>query len=174
MSATRPRTQAREAALKALYLLDLRPDSSALELEEAMGEELRSDEARRFARGLLQGTRSRLAEIDAEVEAVAHNWNLKRMAVVDRNVLRLGAYELLFCRDEIPPAVAIDEAVSIVKRFSSRESGAFVNGILDKIRLRAERGEGQAPSAGPGPGQDQDAQAQAQAQAHAQGQEPPE
>ena len=139
-----------------------------------MGEELRSDEARRFARGLLQGTRSRLAEIDAEVEAVAHNWNLKRMAVVDRNVLRLGAYELLFCRDEIPPAVAIDEAVSIVKRFSSRESGAFVNGILDKIRLRAERGEGQAPSAGPGPGQDQDAQAQAQAQAHAQGQEPPE
>lgn len=140
MSATRPRTQAREAALKALYLLDLRPDSRPSELEQAMGEELRTDEAKLFARALLEGTRSHLPEIDAEVEAVAHNWSLKRMAAVDRNVLRLGAYELLYCREEIPPAVAIDEAVSIAKRFSTRESGAFVNGILDRIRLRAERG----------------------------------
>lgn len=140
MSATRPRTQAREAALKALYLLDLRPDSRPSELEQAMGDELRTDEAKQFARALLEGTRSHLPEIDAEVEAVAHNWNLKRMAVVDRNVLRLGAYELLYCREEIPPAVAIDEAVSIAKRFSTRESGAFVNGILDRIRLRSERG----------------------------------
>lgn len=146
MSPQRPRTQAREAALKALYLLDLRPDSSPADVEEAMGEEVRTDEARRFARALIEGTRGHLDAIDREVEAVAHNWKLKRMAVVDRNVLRLGAYELLFCRDEIPPAVAIDEAVTIAKKFSTRESGSFVNGILDRIR---ERSHAEGPSAVP-------------------------
>lgn len=160
MSGSRPRTQAREAALKALYLLDLRPDAGQRELDEAMGEELRSDEARSFARALVEGTRRNLAEIDREVEAVAHNWKLKRMAVVDRNVLRLGTYELLHCRDDIPPAVAIDEAVSIAKKFSTRESGAFVNGILDRIRLRAERGpaasaDDAAPAGAPSGGEEQ-------------------
>lgn len=145
MTAPRPRSQAREAALKALYVLDLRPECSPEELEELLREEVRTDEARKFARALVDGTRQHQAEIDREVETVAHNWKLRRMAVVDRNVIRLGAYELLFCRDEIPPAVAIDEAVTIAKKFSSRESGAFVNGILDKIR---ERSGGKVEEAG--------------------------
>jgi transcription antitermination factor NusB len=154
----RPRSQAREAALKALYQIDVRPDLTADELDEVLKGEARSEEALAFARELVQGTRAHLAEIDVEVEAVAHNWNLKRMAVVDRNVIRIGAYELMH-RDDIPPAVAINEAVVMAKKYSTKDSGSFVNGILDKIHqrrrpesVRAGRGSGGRGPARPAPG----------------------
>lgn len=132
---TRPRTQAREAALKVLYQLDIRDDQTVDELLASVAEEVTGQDAQDLARDLVEGTRGNLAAIDAEVEAVAHNWDLKRMAAIDRNILRLGTYELLF-RADLPAAVSINEAVQLAKKFSTKESGGFVNGILDKVHQR--------------------------------------
>jgi N utilization substance protein B len=94
-----------------------------------------TDEAavRLFAEPLIRGTIEHRADIDERIQKYAKNWELSRMAVVDRNILRLAVYEMLF-RDDIPPVVSINEAVDIAKRFSTDESGRFVNGILDKIK----------------------------------------
>ncbi|HEV8544059.1 MAG TPA: transcription antitermination factor NusB [Verrucomicrobiae bacterium] len=94
-----------------------------------------SEEAaiRLFADPLIRGTVEHLEEVDARIRHHAKNWDLNRMAVVDRNVLRLAIYEMLH-RDDIPPIVSINEAVDIAKRFSTDESGRFVNGILDKVK----------------------------------------
>ncbi len=73
------------------------------------------------------------AQLDGRITHFAQNWDLKRMAVVDRNVLRLAIYEMLY-REDIPPVVSINEAVDIAKKFSTEDSGKFVNGILDKIK----------------------------------------
>ena len=86
-----------------------------------------------FAEPLIRGTLEKLTEIDGRIQHYAKNWDLNRMAVVDRNVLRLAVYEMLY-REDIPPVVSINEAVDIAKRFSTDESGRFVNGILDKIK----------------------------------------
>lgn len=88
---------------------------------------------RLFAEPLIRGTLEHLAEIDEKIKEHAVNWELPRMAVVDRNILRLAIYEMLY-RDDIPPVVSINEAVDIAKRFSTDESGRFVNGILDKVK----------------------------------------
>lgn len=86
-----------------------------------------------FATPLIRGTVEHLEEIDGRIMQYARNWDLHRMAAVDRNVLRLAIYEMLY-RDDIPPIVSINEAVDIAKRFSTDESGKFVNGILDKVK----------------------------------------
>jgi N utilization substance protein B len=86
-----------------------------------------------FAEPLIRGTLEHLAQLDEEIKKYAKNWELHRMAVVDRNVLRLAIYEMLY-RDDIPPVVSINEAVDIAKKFSTDESGRFVNGILDKVK----------------------------------------
>lgn len=88
---------------------------------------------RLFAEPLIRGTVEHLEELDEKIKQYTKNWDLRRMAVVDRNVLRLAVYEMLY-RDDIPPVVSINEAVDIAKRFSTDESGRFVNGILDKIK----------------------------------------
>jgi transcription antitermination protein NusB len=88
---------------------------------------------RTFAEPLIRGTIERGADLDAQIKKYAKNWDLHRMAVVDRNVLRLAIYEMLY-REDIPPVVSINEAVDIAKRFSTEESGKFVNGILDKVK----------------------------------------
>jgi N utilization substance protein B len=88
---------------------------------------------RLFAEKLVQGVLERRDALDEQIKKYAQNWDLHRMAVVDRNVLRLAIYEMMH-RDDIPPVVSINEAVDIAKRFSTEESGKFVNGILDKIK----------------------------------------
>ena len=88
---------------------------------------------RLFAEPLIRGTLEHIPVIDEKIKEHAKNWDLNRMAVVDRNILRLAIYEM-FHRDDIPPVVSINEAVDIAKRFSTDESGRFVNGILDKIK----------------------------------------
>jgi N utilization substance protein B len=101
---------------------------------------------------LIEGTLAEQAEIDEVIQQVAQNWNISRMAVVDRNVLRLATYELLNCQD-IPPKVAINEAIEIGKRYSTQNSGAFINGILDRIMNRTVRaGERDAGAEGGAPG----------------------
>lgn len=92
-----------------------------------------------FATRLVEGTLEHRDEIDQRLQAVTRNWDLRRMAIVDRNVLRMAVYELMWC-DDVPPKVAINEAIEIGKKFSTANSGGFVNGILDRIRIDLERG----------------------------------
>ncbi len=88
---------------------------------------------RSFAEPLIRGTLENRDQLDERIKKYAKNWDLRRMAVVDRNVLRLAIYEM-FHRDDIPPIVSINEAVDIAKKFSTDDSGRFVNGILDKVK----------------------------------------
>lgn len=129
------RTRARELALQFLYQLDLRGDALYAEAREFVAAEERDAETTRFALRLVQGTFENKAGIDQMIQGVAQNWNISRMAVVDRNVLRLATYELVHCPD-VPPKVAINEAIELGKRYSTQNSGAFINGILDKIMNR--------------------------------------
>ena len=82
---------------------------------------------------LVQGVLGHRAEIDGMIEKYSENWRLDRITVIDRAILRMASFELLYCRD-IPPKVAINEAVDLGKRFGSEESGSFINGILDRIQ----------------------------------------
>lgn len=130
----RKRTQGRECALQILYQIEMNPSS----LEEGIesfwgGHDNVSDESKVFAETLVRGTLEHLADIDAVIVKATENWELSRMAAVDRNILRFSTYELLY-RSDIPPKVAINEAVNIAKKFSQEESGKFVNGILDRIK----------------------------------------
>lgn len=95
------------------------------------------DEIREFAERLVRGTVAAVDRIDPLLEHQASNWRLERMGRVDRNILRLGAYELLN-EPDTPPAVVIDEAIELAKRFSGEQAGQFVNGILDGVRQRLE------------------------------------
>jgi N utilization substance protein B len=133
----RARTRARELALQFLYQLDLqgpecRPELPAF-LAEALGDKAGAEEATSYATRVVDGVLRHREEIDARLREAARNWELERMAVVDRNVLRIGCYELLH-EPEIPIKVAINEAIELGKRYSTEASGAFVNGILDRIR----------------------------------------
>jgi N utilization substance protein B len=93
---------------------------------------------RLFAEKLIRGVLEKRETLDEHIRKHAENWDLRRMAVVDRNILRLAIYEMLF-RNDIPPVVSINEAVDVAKRFSTRDSGKFVNGILDKVKTELLR-----------------------------------
>ena len=131
----RKRTLARELALQALYELDVRDARDLSRLDEFLAEYAEDEDVAGFARDLVAGTWEHRAQIDARIEKVARNWELRRMAVVDRNILRLAAFELLH-REDIPPLVSINEAIEMAKKFSTRNSGPFVNGILDNLRTK--------------------------------------
>ncbi|MEN6451204.1 MAG: transcription antitermination factor NusB [Thermoguttaceae bacterium] len=125
------RSRAREIAFQVLYQDDLNPRGNPAEGDEFIDRRLRGEQLRTFARMLVAGVRRSRAELDERIEKIAANWSLKRMAATDRNVLRLGAFELL--HTDTPPRVAIDEAVELAKRYGSAQSSQFVNGILDRI-----------------------------------------
>lgn len=97
-------------------------------------------DSRTFAEHLVRGVHARSTELDGVIAGSSENWRVDRMAVVDRNVLRVAVYEMLL-DPETPPLVIIDEAIEVGKRFGSEKSGSFINGILDGIRRRIERGE---------------------------------
>jgi len=128
----RKRTQARECALQILYQVDMTKDSPEEVLPAYWEFHPVSEEIRQFTELIVHGTSEHLGEIDQKIVQYTENWELSRMAAVDRNILRLAVYELLYL-DEIPPKVTINEAVNIAKKFSQEEAGKFVNGILDKI-----------------------------------------
>ena len=139
------RTKARERALQALYQIDV----ASTDLEEALARFWRSfepveREVRETAEALVRGVAAHRRQIDDAIEAVSVNWRLDRMAKVDRNVLRLAVHELLH-RPDVPVKVVIDEAIELGKKFGSESSGAFVNGVLDRIAAglpAGRRGEG--------------------------------
>ena len=95
---------------------------------------------RSFAEDLVRGVARERLSLDNVIAGSAEHWRVERMAVVDRNVLRMAVYEMLF-DPEMPPVVAIDEAIELARKFGSEESGAFINGILDSVRKRFESGE---------------------------------
>ena len=127
------RRKAREIALQFLYQLDVSgaSDPSAFE-GEFWSRHPVDAEARAFADTLVRGSKEHQARIDELIARYAEHWDLDRMAVVDRNILRLAVYELM--RDaEVPPKVAINEAIEIAKKFGAADSGRFINGVLDRI-----------------------------------------
>lgn len=141
----RKRTKAREFALQILYEFDVSKsadtDTSVLagELNDFWVDNNEADpEVKSFAEKLVSGVLVNLENIDEQISSFAQNWELKRMAVIDRNVLRMGSFELMYLED-IPPKVSINEAVDLAKKYSGDESGKFVNGILDSIRQAAGR-----------------------------------
>ena len=129
----RKRTQSRECALKILYQAELTRREIHLAAENFWGEfELIDENIQVFTNRLTSGIEENLEKIDHKISEHATNWQLKRMAVIDRNVLRIGVFELLHTAD-IPPKVTINEAVELAKKYGDLESSKFVNGILDKI-----------------------------------------
>jgi len=133
----RKRSRAREFALQILYQMDMSQESPASSLDnfwQAHSEENIEDELKEFAGQIVNGVSLNLGEIDKKISQFATNWQLERMAVVDRNILRMSCFELLY-REDIPPKVSINEAVELAKKYSGIEAGKFVNAILDKVKL---------------------------------------
>jgi N utilization substance protein B len=127
------RRKSRELALQLLYQLDLQGEPSPEPyLPEFWARHPVDAEVREFAESLVRGAKLHQAKIDELISQYAENWELDRMAVVDRNILRGGIFELLWAA-EIPPKVAINEALEVAKKFSTHESSRFINGILDRI-----------------------------------------
>ena len=146
----RKRTRSREFALQILYELDIAEteteaneamedfwkDRADLELtdpeKKALEEDKKEPEIRQYTEMLVRGTLKKTTEIDPLIERYAENWEMRRMACVDRNILRLSTFEILHV-GEIPVKVAINEAVELAKRYGEEDSSKFVNGILDRI-----------------------------------------
>ena len=127
------RRQARELAMQALFYMDMQSNASS-EMLEFFCENFRPPKkAHPFFLTLVNGVLETRSEIDSLIERFAKNWKIHRMSCVDRNVMRIAVYELLYCED-IPPKVSINEAVDVGKKFGTEESGAFINGIMDSIR----------------------------------------
>lgn len=130
----RKRTKAREYTLKILYQIEMTkddPDTALLSFwnrEEAE----RDESVKEFTGQLVRGVAGNIKDIDAKITKYTTNWQIDRMAVVDRNILRMATFEILYLKD-IPPKVSINEAVDIAKKYGDKDSGKFVNGILDKI-----------------------------------------
>ncbi|MHC4954405.1 MAG: transcription antitermination factor NusB [Planctomycetota bacterium] len=130
----RKRTRGRELALQVLYQIDARGEEAMPVIDAFLEqEEPNSPDVHAFAKELVDGTSERRAEIDALLSSAAENWRLARMALVDRNILRMAIFEMLHL-EEIPAKVSINEAIELGKRFSTKQSGSFINGILDRIR----------------------------------------
>jgi len=131
------RRKAREYALQILFELDIRKEKPSITvLKNFWAEHSPDDEVRSFAEEVVKGTFKYLRKIDGAIEKCAENWSIDRMAAVDRNVLRMAVYEILY-RMEIPSSVTINEAIEIARKFGTEESGSFVNGILDSVARTA-------------------------------------
>jgi len=130
------RRQCREWTIQLLFQLDANPGEELSGVFAAFWADKgkKADaRARKFTEDLVSGVRGNLRDIDTTIKGLAEHWDIGRMGIVDRNVLRMGLFEMQHCPD-IPAAVSINEAVDIAKYFSSTESGKFVNGILDRAR----------------------------------------
>ena len=137
------RRKARESALQMMFAADvIHVDSDILtgDFWNELGETGTDDKTREFANNLVSGALLNLQAIDDKIRTRAEHWRIERMAIVDRNVLRLAVYEFLF--EETPRTVVINEALEIARRFSTFEATQFINGILDAIKLDLEKAVG--------------------------------
>jgi len=126
------RRNSRELALQALYQGELAGETGLLDFEEFCVHFQVNKKAMPYAKKLLQGVQGKREEINQRISRYAENWRLERMSVIDRNILRLAVFELLY-QDDVPTSVAINEAVEIAKRYSTDDSGSFINGVLDAM-----------------------------------------
>lgn len=127
------RRKSREFALKVLFQLDITKENPIKALECSKENFLKTKDDDDFARKIVLGVCEHHKEIDDLIERYSENWRLDRMSVVDRNILRLAVFELLYCED-IPPKVTLNEAIDLGKKFGTEDSGSFINGILDRIQ----------------------------------------
>jgi transcription antitermination protein NusB len=136
------RSRAREVALQLLYQHDVNPRTrmGRPAVEQFVRDRLKDTAVEPFTLGVYDGVLAHAAAIDQKLGEAAANWRLPRMAAVDRNVLRIGAYELLFT-PETPANVAIDEAIELARRYGSKDSPGFVNGVLDRLLHTNAAGE---------------------------------
>lgn len=135
------RRKSRELALQALYQGELAGKAGLTDFAEFCAHFQMPKKAMPYAELLLDGIREKGAEIDQLIRGSAENWRLERMSVIDRNILRLAVYELNF-RDDVPNRVVINEAVELAKRYSTDDSGPFINGVLDGMARTAVQGSG--------------------------------
>lgn len=135
----RNRTLAREAVLKILYASDIRREEAKSCSKKYWEENVEPDDiVKEFADFLITGIESKIEKLDVIISKYADNWQIERMATIDRNILRMACYELVFV-DDIPPKVSINEAIEIAKKYGDKDSGKFVNGILDKINKEGDK-----------------------------------
>ena len=134
------RRKSRELAMQALFYMDMSQNDSNELLERFCVNFNPSKKARPFFLKLVNGVVHAKSEIDSIIERFSNNWKISRMSCVDRNIMRIAVYELLYCQD-IPPKVSINEAIDMGKKFGTEESGAFINGILDSIRMALKKKE---------------------------------
>ena len=127
------RTRGREVALQILYQMEQNAGIDPRQVDLFIARRLRDEKLQAFARGLISGVLEHKERLDELISGVAENWRIDRMAAIDRNILRLGAYEMLYCPD-VPTKVAINEALELAKRYSTAQSSRFVNGILDRLQ----------------------------------------
>ncbi len=137
---TTPRSKAREITLQALFCMDMRQDTSPEMLDLYCENYTISKKAFPFFLELVKGIIPVIPEIDAFIERFSANWKISRMSGVDRNAMRIAVYEMLY-RKDIPIKVSINEAINLGKKFGAEESGAFINGILDSVRIALEKKE---------------------------------
>jgi transcription antitermination protein NusB len=128
------RRKSRELAMQFLYNLELNHQETDQAFKAFWDMNPADESCKEFAEILAKGTLQNHEKIDGIIDKFAINWDLERIALVDRNILRIAIYEMLF-REDIPPVVSINEAVDIAKKYSTGESGKFVNGILDKVKI---------------------------------------
>ena len=134
----RKRSKSRELALQALYQSEITKKDTVQILPQLV-EEFSPDEGRdEFAERIVMGVREHSQKIDRLIVQYSENWRLDRMTIIDRSILRMAIYELLYCED-IPPKVTLNEAIDLGKRYGTKDSGSFINGILDRIQNEAIR-----------------------------------
>ncbi|MGA2465541.1 MAG: transcription antitermination factor NusB [Thermodesulfobacteriota bacterium] len=131
-----PRRKSREFALQVLYQLDITKQDVIKTLAQFQDHFSGNEERDDFMERLVLGVLEHCQEIDRLIEKYSENWRLVRMNIVDRTILRMAIFELLYC-EEIPPKVTLNEAIELGKRYGSEDSGSFINGILDRIQNEA-------------------------------------
>lgn len=132
------RRKSREFALQILYQLDITKQDATKTLSQLQDHFSPNEKRGEFAERLVLGVLEHCQEIDGLVEQNSENWRLDRINIVDRNILRIAIFELLYC-GEIPPKVTLNEAIDLGKRYGSEDSGSFINGILDRIQNEVVR-----------------------------------
>lgn len=129
------RSKSRKVALQMLYQVDVNPEMDIYVVREMIDEQISDEPIREFCWQIYTGVMEYRNQLDEKIQEVAENWSLKRMAPTDRNILRIGAYELL--QSDTPASVIIDECVELAKLFGTAQSFQFVNGILDKLNSQS-------------------------------------
>ena len=139
------RRKSREHAMQVLFYMDMVKDDSDAGLDSFYSHFSPSQKAIPFSRKLVTGVKQAKRKIDSTIERFSSNWKIHRMPHVDRNILRIAVFEMMYCED-IPLKVSINEAIDIAKKFGTHESGPFINGILDSLRIAIEKGDMKIPT----------------------------